>query len=97
MNVAISEVAGKELDEAFEYYEAELEGLGEQFIYEFIVGVQKIKSYPKAWPEYSKQTRKYLLNRFPYGVLYHLKKNEIIIIAIMHLHRDPVKWEARAR
>lgn len=33
--------------------------------------------------------------RFPYGIIYRLKEDQIEIIAIMHLHRRPGYWKMR--
>jgi len=39
--------------------------------------------------------RRALVNRFPYGVLYVDDHSELLIVAIMHLHREPGYWESR--
>jgi len=45
----------------------------------------------------SENTRGCLVNRFPYGVIYHVSKEEIIIVAVMQLNRDPGYWKKRIK
>ena len=86
-----------ELDEAYVYYEEQLQGLGEELLEDVFKAIKRIKSYPFAWPKFSQQTRRCLLYKFPFGVIYHFdeKKNKIIILAIAHLHRKPGYWKNR--
>ncbi|EKD90013.1 MAG: hypothetical protein ACD_32C00090G0002, partial [uncultured bacterium] len=43
----------------------------------------------------SKNTRRCILFRFPYGVIYQILKDKIIIIAIMQLNKKPMYWKNR--
>lgn len=45
----IIEPAEIELDEAYEYYERELEGLGDRFLHDFRNAVNRIIQFPLAW------------------------------------------------
>jgi len=42
-------------------------------------------------------SRRCLVYKFPYGVIYQYQedKNEILIVAIAHLHRKPDYWYSR--
>ena len=95
MKIRILACAEAEMAEAIDYYNAQYPGLG----YEFAVKVKEclslISSFPQAWPCFSKTTRRCLVNRFPYGILYQHKSKEIIVFAVMHLKCDPDKWEKR--
>jgi len=61
------------------------------------IPIQNILSYPQAWPSLSKNIRRCLTNRFPYGVIYQISSDEIYIIAIMQLNRKPKYWENRKK
>jgi hypothetical protein len=39
--------------------------------------------------------RRCLVRVFPYGVLFRVHPEQIVIVAIMHLHRDPGYWKER--
>lgn len=92
MNIKFLELAQKELDETFEYYEYQQENLGYRFIYEVQEAVDRIKFYPKGWHPLSKNNRRCLIKNFPYGLIYQIKENYIFIIAVANLHREPNYW-----
>lgn len=57
--------------------------------------IERIRIFPEAYPLISDNTRRCLISRFPYGIIYHTKEDSILIIAIMHLHRNPTAWKER--
>ncbi|MDR4505820.1 MAG: type II toxin-antitoxin system RelE/ParE family toxin [Candidatus Scalindua sp.] len=89
--------ARRELFEAINYYDECQEGLGFEFAGEIYSTIQRIVHFSEAWSKSSKNTRKCLTNRFPYGVIYQIAEKEIIIIAIMQLNRKPNYWEKRIK
>ena len=95
MEVRFLKVAQTELDESYDYYEAQIEGLGHAFIAEIITTVKRIKNNPKAWAQLSARTRRCLVNRFPFGIIYQIRDNKVLIVAIAHLHRKPWYWKNR--
>ncbi len=97
MNVTFLQPAEYELDQAVNYYNSELVGLGDLFQHEVLRAMARIKAFPRAYQILSKRTRRCLISKFPYGVIYHYKEieDEIIIIAIAHLHRKPEYWQQR--
>lgn len=97
MNYSFHPSAEEELFEAINYYEECAEGLGFEFAREVYQAVQNIISFSSAWPLFSRNTRRCIINRFPYGVIYQTIDNEIYIIAIMHLHKKSRYWEERVK
>ena len=89
--------AESELNDAIDYYNQIQEGLGLEFAKEVYLTIENIMSYPMAWTVLSKNTRRCLLNRFPFGVIYQVQSGEIIIIALMHLNRKPGYWKKRKK
>jgi toxin ParE1/3/4 len=41
--------------------------------------------------------RRYLLQRFPYGIIYAVEGKVIYIAAVMHLKRKPGYWVSRGQ
>ncbi len=90
-------VAETEIREACGYYETEAPGLGSRFLSELDDTLALIRQFPDAWSLFSGRTRRALVRRFHYGVLYQHREDEILIIAVAHLHRDPVYWQKRLK
>jgi len=86
-----------ELQKAINYYEECQPGLGLEFAREIYSTIQRIIHFPEAWSKLSKNTRRCLTNRFPYGVIYQITEDEIFIIAIMQLNREPDYWKKRIK
>jgi len=84
-----------ELFNSINHYEECETGLGYDFSIEVYASVQNILEYPKAWPILDDHIRRCQTNRFPYGILYSIEKNEIFILAVMNLHRKPDYWKHR--
>lgn len=86
-----------ELIDAISYYNMQSEGLGFEFAAEVKRTIERIIQYPEAWSKLSKRTRRCRTNRFPYGVIYQVTGETILIVAVMHLSRDPQMWKSRLK
>ena len=95
LDVYFLEPAENELVEAINYYNMQSYGLGFEFAIEVQKAIDRIIQYPNSWSKLSTRTRKCRCNRFPYNVIYSLKDETIIIIAIMHTKRKPNYWDKR--
>jgi toxin ParE1/3/4 len=95
MTFAFYPDAKAEFFAAINYYESVEPGLGFDFSVEIFSTIQNAMDYPNAWPVLEGEVRRCLVNRFPYGVLYSIEADEIYILAVMHLHRDPDYWKDR--
>ena len=87
--------AEEELNVAVDYYNQCQANLGWDFSKEVYTAIQNILAFPEAWASLSKNTRRCLVNRFPFGVIYQNKDNKILIVAIMQLNRKPGYWHNR--
>ncbi len=89
--------AAAEFVQAIEYYEECEASLGYDFAIEVYAAIERTMAYPKAWPIIEEDIRRSLTRRFPFGILYAEEGEELFIVAVMHLHRDPGYWKHRAR
>ena len=95
MNHTFHPQAKAELNEAVDYYNSCRLDLGWDFAGEVEAAIQSIVAYPNAWTALSRHTRRCLVNRFPYGVIYQVREKDILIVAIMQLNREPGYWRNR--
>jgi toxin ParE2 len=95
MKVRFLDAAREDLREAVRFYEAQRPNLGVDFRNEVRSAVERIKNLPEAWHPLSEHVRRCRTQRFPFGVIYQIRANEILIVAVAHLHRDPVHWKDR--
>jgi len=95
MRIEFLEPAKKELSEAIAWYNRESEGLGYRFAVEVRRTLSRITQHPHAWPSVSPRTRRCRTSGFPYGVIYQIRDDTILILAVMPLHRHPDSWKSR--
>lgn len=95
MRIRFLEVAEIELDEAIQYYNDKALGLGDDFLTEVLKALNRIARFPESWHPCSKRTRRCQTRRFPYGIIYQIRQDEILVIAIADLHRKPGYWDDR--
>ncbi|MBI2089561.1 MAG: type II toxin-antitoxin system RelE/ParE family toxin [Deltaproteobacteria bacterium] len=57
--------------------------------------VSQILESPDRWTRHLHGTRKYLLRRFPYSVIYRVTANAVQIVAVAHGRRRPGYWKRR--
>ena len=74
MKVRFITPAKLEYLETIDYYNEEKNGLGYEFAIEVDNIIKRIIEFPNAWQKVSKRIRKCRLQRFPYGILYEIKK-----------------------
>ena len=97
MKVSFHPKAEEEFYEAIEYYEECQDGLGLEFAKEVFATIERIVNFSQAWSKICENIRRCLVNRFPYGIIYTIQNDEIIILAVMHLNRKPKYWKERAK
>jgi len=84
-----------ELERAKVWYDVQRPGLGESFFQEITTVISRIREAPNTWPEYERGTRRFLLHRFPFAVIYSQRSNSLLVVAVMHLKRRPGYWQSR--
>ena len=84
--------AARELREAARFYERRVPKLGFDFIAEVRATIRRIVAHPQAWHPLDEQIRRCRTHRFPYGIIYAVENNQVLVISVMHLHRQPDSW-----
>ncbi len=87
--------AEQEIREAYAWYEEKHPGLGDAFLSEVDQTVDRVRESPELYTQLHGPIRRALVHRFPYGLLYVLEPERIVVLAVFHGRRDPMVWKAR--
>ena len=89
--------AAAELTEAVRWYEGKRRGLGRDLLHETAKVVDRLEENARGGTPMSadQRTRRLLIARFPYQVVYRLRPDEIVVVAVAHLKRRPGYWKHR--
>ncbi|MEQ8694901.1 MAG: type II toxin-antitoxin system RelE/ParE family toxin [Gammaproteobacteria bacterium] len=95
MKVRFLRPARDELREAIQYLNEQREGLGGEFLVEVRSVVDRIERHPEARAPIRNSLRRCRTRRFKYGLIYEVQGDEILVIAVANLHREPDYWRDR--
>ncbi len=94
--VIVRPEAEADLKEAYSWYEEKRIGLGYDFLLQVDAGLNFIGRNPNIHPIEYKGTRKHLVKRFPYKIIYLVEKEKIIVLAVLHGRRSPALIKKRS-
>lgn len=95
--VAFLRAARADVLDAREWYDEQVEGLGQNFVAELEAALIRIVAAPKRFPEVRPGVGKAPLKRFPFSVFFENSDSGILVIAVFHARRDPRVWNDRTR
>jgi plasmid stabilization system protein ParE len=84
-----------EAQAAAQWYRERSVSAAHAFLAELDLAIEKITEDPGIWPRYVAGTQRFLLQRFPFSVVYRLVSNRIEVVAIAHGRRKPGYWKRR--
>ena len=84
-----------EYAEAVQYYTEQRVEVAQAFINAIEDTVYRIKEAPTRYVAIDEDVRRCMARRFPYGVLYTIEQNYVLILAVMHCSREPGYWRNR--
>ena len=95
--IRTSEPAAEEFREAVRWYEARHPGLGAEFFDAVAATLSRVETNPEIGTPLSTdgRTRRLLVTRFPYHIVYRLRPADVVIVAIAHTKRRPGYWKNR--
>lgn len=71
------------------------EGATAAFLTELDGAVERIAETPGQWPVYLQGTRRFLLRKFPFAIIYREVGETIQLVAVAHGRRKPGYWKDR--
>ena len=95
MKVRFLKPAQSELDDAVAWYNEQAAGLGVEFLDELDRAIRRTLTHPFSCQEIEPGLRRCLLARFPYGLVYGVEGDTVVVVAVAHLHREPRYWSDR--
>lgn len=94
----LDDAAAAEFYAIVDYYKQFDPALSSDFIQEFDRTVQRLLEFPNAGSPYQHGTRRIILRRFPYSIVYKIYRDEVIVAhAVMHMRRKPDYWKERIK
>lgn len=84
-----------DLETATTWYERHSQWAARQFVIEVMDALDIIQASPDRWPLALDKTRKFLLKRFPFAIIYIERLSVIQVIAVAHGRRNPGYWKDR--
>ena len=80
---------------AVHWYRERSDQAADAFLVELDRAVERIAETPEMYPHYVRGTRRYLLQRFPFYLVYRELAGKLEIVAIVHGRRKPGYWKKR--
>ncbi|MGH9122204.1 MAG: type II toxin-antitoxin system RelE/ParE family toxin [Acidimicrobiales bacterium] len=102
LTVGFDPAALDELQDAHDWYERENHGVGGEFLADLLEVLQNLADWPGlgpriAVPRASSEFRRASLRRFPYGIVYVVLDDLLVVMAVPHNRRRPGYWCDRLR
>jgi plasmid stabilization system protein ParE len=81
--------------EATRWYERQRVGLGRAFVQQIDALLDRVRLNPMQYQIVHRGVRRAIPRRFPHGVFYRIDGSEVLVFAVVDLHRDPTIWQER--
>lgn len=94
--LVIRDLALREARDAWDWYESQQAGLGARFSRQLTQALVDVRQDPLLWRAVGGGYRRRNCRDFPYGVVYRLDGDAVVVVAVMHLSRRPRYWKGRA-
>jgi len=83
---------GRDLASAYGWYEEQRAGLGEEFLAAVDASFEAIEEFPEMFARVHGEIRRAVVSRFPYAVFYRIEPKRLVVLAVLHMARDPKLW-----
>jgi toxin ParE1/3/4 len=88
-------LAWLEIEGGDDWYSRRSAEAGIDFVAAVSDAIDAICEAPQRWPQYLFGTRRFILQRFPFSVVYLDKPDVMNIVAVAHSKRKPGYWKRR--
>jgi|SRR5450631_3699201 len=87
--------AWQEIEAADDWYLERSADASVEFLTAVSEALESISRSPRRWPKHLYGTRRFVLHRFPFSIVYLDDPNLLSIIAVAHNKRKPGYWKER--
>jgi len=87
--------AAQEAESTYDWYAARNPAAAHGFREELRQAIDAVGANPRTWPRYSNRARRYVFPRYPFSLVYILRRDDIEVIAVAHGRRRPGYWRSR--
>ncbi|RZN09395.1 type II toxin-antitoxin system RelE/ParE family toxin [Bradyrhizobium genosp. SA-3] len=91
-----TQAARADLADAVNWYDTHAPHVVPQFRDALRSALIRIAENPKQFPPALKNTRRALLRRFPYILVFREMHDAVYVVAVFHTSRDPLIWKRRS-
>ncbi|MCE0497963.1 MAG: type II toxin-antitoxin system RelE/ParE family toxin [Methylacidiphilales bacterium] len=95
--IILSPEAKADAQDAYNWYEEQDRGLGDEFLRCLESAFDKIAKNPQQYPVRFDDFRRILLRRFPYAVYFEYDDISVYIYYVFHCSQNPAKLSKRLR
>ena len=81
---------------AREWYMERSPSAADAFTKELDNAILQVSNFPQQGLSFIRETRRFLLRRFPFSVVYRESEEHIEVIAVAHARRKPGYWKKRS-
>lgn len=94
--IQIDEEVLSDIQEATDWYNEQLQGLGSRFLKQTKSQINSLKTDPEIFTNRYANVRCMLIKKFPFMVHYIIDNLTVKIFAVLHTSRNPKIWEDRS-
>ncbi|MEH1976455.1 MAG: type II toxin-antitoxin system RelE/ParE family toxin [Nostoc sp.] len=80
---------------AVQYYAEQRTEVAQAFINTIEDAIYRIRESLTRYVEIDEDVRRCMTHKFPYGILYTIEQDYILVLAVMHCSREPEYWKSR--
>ena|ERR1700690_1665151 len=87
--------AWQELEAADDWYRERSPEASVRFLAAAYDALESLAKWPRRWPNYLHGTRRFVLYRFPFSIVYRDEATIVSVVALAHHRRKPGYWKKR--
>ncbi len=94
--LVVHPLARLDILDAVVWYEEQRPGLGLEMSDQVHAAIGRAAENPLAYAAIEGMVRRVLCHRFPYAVFFEVDDARLVVLAVSHVRRDPIRWRSRS-